>query len=127
MLNFRHKRTVLVIILVVETLFCHKLTALVASCLWDVAGVESHTMTWSIAVPDVNYQVETHRSSAMESLELRLVGHQSGSGSRAVFWNRLWTTVVRATSPITLHRRREGSHPSLPILAVVNLSIPTVV
>ena len=45
-------------------------------------------MTWSIAVPDVNYQLETHRSSVMESLELRLVGHQSGSGLCAACQSR---------------------------------------
>ena len=42
-------------------------------------------MTWSISVPDVYYQVETYRSSVMESLELTSVGHQSGSGLSAVF------------------------------------------
>ena len=64
-------------------------------------------MTWSIAVPDV-YQVETYRSSVMESLELTSVGHQGGSVLSAVFQYRLWTTVVRATLPITHHRRHEG-------------------
>ena len=32
---------------------------------------------------------------------------------------RLWKTVVRTTSPFALHRRLEGSHPSLRIPAVV--------
>ena len=74
-------------------------------------------MIWSIAVPDVYYQVETHRSSVMESLGLTSVGHHSGSALSAVFWYRLWTTVARASSPITLHHRHEGCHPSLPIPA----------
>ena len=94
-------------------------------------------MTWPIAVPKMNFQVETHKSSVMESLELRLVGHQSGSGLCAACQSRecsatkvavtyVWTTVVRQLHQLHITAEEE-SHSSLPVLAVVNLSISTVV
>ena len=112
----------------VETQFCHKLTTLVASCLWDVAGVVSHDdlvnrcarrelsggdtqkQRDGIAGTEVGWPPEWQWfwCAACQSLGWSAtrvaVGHQSGNGLRAVFWYRLWTTLVRATSPITLHR-----------------------
>ena len=133
-LNFSDKRTVLVIILGRNTVLsqAHRsfrilLVRLCNRCArLELSGGETQKQRDGIAGSEVGWPPEWQWFVCCMP-ESGVVGHQSGSDLRAVFYNRLWTTVVRATSPITLHRRREGSHRSLPILAVVNLSIPTVV
>ena len=63
--------------------------------------------------------LKTHRNTVTESLEWKLIGHQSGSDLCAL----CDTVDCGGLLSGQLHRRLEGGHPSLCILAVlINLS-----